>query len=121
MTGLKPVRYELEPSSLDEYGRATEFEGYCQYNGRPEYVVPLALINGCVLLLAIAENWQARHLSTEFQESTGIFRALFSILLVLFVGIPGKPRLAVLQRSVFDFFSLPRFLFCSLISGARKC
>ena len=95
MTGLKPVQYELQPSSVDEYGRAVDFECYCQYYGRPEYVIPLALINGGVLLLAIAETWQSRHLSTEFQESRGIFRALSSILLVLFVGIPGKLRSAV--------------------------
>ena len=93
MTGLKPVQYQLAPSSLDEYGRAVEFESYCKFNGRPEYIVPLVLINGFVLLGAVAENWQARHLSTEFQESMGIFRALFSILLVMLVGIPGKPNL----------------------------
>jgi hypothetical protein len=95
MTALKPVPYELTPTSWDQYGRATEYRGYCQYYGRPEYLISLALINAGILLLAIAENWQARHLSTEFQESKGIFRALFSILLVLFVGIPGKSEIVV--------------------------
>lgn len=92
MTGLKPVQYVLYPSAWDQFGRATEYQGSCQYNGRPEYLIPLAVINGLVLIIAVIESWQARHLSSEFQESEGIFRALGSILLVMFVGIPGELR-----------------------------
>ena len=38
--------------------------------------------------LAMYEAWQARNLSTEFQESESIFRALVCIFLAYFIGGP---------------------------------
>lgn len=48
----------------------------------------ISLLNVGMLLLAVFEAWNARNLSTEFQESEQIFKALLSILLVVFVGCP---------------------------------
>jgi Sulfotransferase domain/7 transmembrane sweet-taste receptor of 3 GCPR len=41
-----------------------------------------------MLCAAVFQSWQSRHLSTEFQESQYIFRALLGILLVTFIGVP---------------------------------
>ena len=41
-----------------------------------------------MLCLAIVQAWRARELSTEYQESEYIFKALFVIFLVVFIGLP---------------------------------
>jgi hypothetical protein len=41
-----------------------------------------------MLCLAVYQSWQTRNLSTEFQESEQVSRALFSILLVSFAEMP---------------------------------
>lgn len=48
----------------------------------------LCLLNFAILLLALWEAWQARHLSTEFAESQYIFLALVCMFLVACVGAP---------------------------------
>lgn len=41
-----------------------------------------------MLCLAVFQAWRARALATEYQESEHIFRALWVILLVIFIGLP---------------------------------
>jgi hypothetical protein len=41
-----------------------------------------------MLCLAFYEAWKARNLSTEFQESDYIFRALATIFVSFFIGVP---------------------------------
>ena len=50
----------------------------------------LSFIAFAILVRSLYEAWRARNLSTEFQETDSIFRALFLVLLASFIGIPGK-------------------------------
>jgi hypothetical protein len=52
------------------------------------YLAPLAILHGIILFLAIQQLWVSRDLSTEFQESSHVFKSLLMILLVLFIGLP---------------------------------
>jgi hypothetical protein len=46
------------------------------------------VVNFGMLCLAFYEAWKARNLSTEFQESDYIFRALATILVSFLIGVP---------------------------------
>ena len=46
------------------------------------------MINIGIFCLAMYEAWQARNLSTEFQESQSIFRALVGTFVAYFIGGP---------------------------------
>jgi hypothetical protein len=47
-----------------------------------------SLINLALFSATVFQSWRSRHLSTEFQESQYILRALIGILLVAFIGVP---------------------------------
>lgn len=42
-----------------------------------------------MVVLAAYQGWKARHISTEFQENRSISRGLYTILLVLSIGLPS--------------------------------
>ena len=75
---------------MDMFGRAAEIRGSCTLvvDGSLPYVLTLIAINFGALVFALFEAWRARNLSTEYAESTSIFRALVSIVAVLFVAVP---------------------------------
>jgi len=65
-----------------------ETSGSCSYDGSLPYVVALIIVNLGALLFAIYEAYQARNISTEFAESEYIMKAVVSMLLVCFIGLP---------------------------------
>ncbi|KAL3916135.1 MAG: hypothetical protein SGILL_005318, partial [Bacillariaceae sp.] len=63
--------------------------GGCGYSGSGlAFTISLLVLNLGMLCAAAFQSWMSRNLSTEFQESLSIFRALTGILLVVFVGCP---------------------------------
>ncbi|KAG7337152.1 7 transmembrane sweet-taste receptor of 3 GCPR [Nitzschia inconspicua] len=89
MTGLDPIEFIINVVSVDSFGRETETYGTCGYaTHHLQFTIPLVAINFGMLCAAAFQSWRTRNLSTEFQESQSIFRALWGILLVVFIGAP---------------------------------
>jgi 7 transmembrane sweet-taste receptor of 3 GCPR len=88
MVVLDPVKYTIRVVTVDEFERPVESYGKCDWVGSIEFLAPLCCVNFVVLILAVVEAYRARNLSTEFAESTYIFLALISTLLVVFIGVP---------------------------------
>eukprot|EP00536_Pseudo-nitzschia_multiseries_P007387 jgi/Psemu1/240179/estExt_Genewise1.C_1740029 len=88
MTALNPLAYDIEIVTIDEFDRAVETYSYCSWNNSLGYIIPLVVLNMTSVIVAIVEAWKARQIATEFSESQYIFKALLSILLVLFIGGP---------------------------------
>eukprot|EP00751_Fragilariopsis_kerguelensis_P008079 CAMPEP_0170801098 /NCGR_PEP_ID=MMETSP0733-20121128/28303_1 /TAXON_ID=186038 /ORGANISM="Fragilariopsis kerguelensis, Strain L26-C5" /LENGTH=281 /DNA_ID=CAMNT_0011153685 /DNA_START=1697 /DNA_END=2542 /DNA_ORIENTATION=- len=91
MTGIHPIQYTLdeESSVFDEFDRPVETTMYCtSTKDQLWYIIPLFVLDGCVLCLAIYYIYLCRDLSTEYQESKHIFRALVCILLILLFAVP---------------------------------
>mmetsp|Transcript_9149 Transcript_9149/g.23182 ORF Transcript_9149/g.23182 Transcript_9149/m.23182 type:complete len:256 (+) Transcript_9149:2078-2845(+) len=112
MTAFDPFKYKLEPTSEDRFGRPNSFQGQCLPGDRLEFIVPLLVFNFFILMMAIFQAWRARNISTEFQETEHIYRALGGIILVLFIGIP----VLILVRGETDtsvfVVSAITFIFC---------
>ena len=89
MTGIDPIQYEVTILQYDSFDRVSETYGGCGYWGSSlAFTIPLLVLNLGMLCAAAFQSWKSRNLSTEFQESLSIFRALIGILLVVFVGCP---------------------------------
>eukprot|EP00751_Fragilariopsis_kerguelensis_P017588 CAMPEP_0170834594 /NCGR_PEP_ID=MMETSP0734-20130129/1062_1 /TAXON_ID=186038 /ORGANISM="Fragilariopsis kerguelensis, Strain L26-C5" /LENGTH=380 /DNA_ID=CAMNT_0011201215 /DNA_START=879 /DNA_END=2018 /DNA_ORIENTATION=+ len=90
LTIMDPIEYEVSVKHIDKFRRPHETEGSCNYDTEDHlhYLVPLLVLNLGMLCFAMYQSWMSRHLSTEFQESEQIFRALICILLVSSVGLP---------------------------------
>lgn len=93
-TALNPAEWERKTTSKDEFGRPSESLGYCSYKGSLPYLIVLAVIDMGALIYACYEAYVARDLSTEYAESEYIFKAMATVLLVLFIAIP----VAILAR-----------------------
>jgi len=93
------------------------------------YIAPLFALHGTILGLTIHQLWVSRNLQTEFQESEQVFKALTSILLVCFVGLPslylgqasGNAKLFILSAIIFIICtSLLGLIFVPKIRYQRK-
>ncbi len=78
----------LSVTEVDVHDRTTEITGACNLQAEVGYITALVLVNAGALCCALFQAWQARNLSTEFAESHYIFKALASILSLMFVGVP---------------------------------
>ncbi|KAG7371356.1 7 transmembrane sweet-taste receptor of 3 GCPR [Nitzschia inconspicua] len=88
MTIFDPVEYKVHPLKIDRYEREIETYGSCYFAGSVAFIVPLAIINVFVIGAALLQAWFARNLSTEFQESDCIFRAIRLIIFMICIGVP---------------------------------
>jgi len=89
MSAFHPTEYKLYEETVDEFGRPEITSMRCHWTKyQLVYVIPLFVLYGCVLCLAIYQLYLSRDLSTEYQESTHIFRALVFISLVLLFASP---------------------------------
>ena len=80
------VRQDFQ--ATDGWGRALASYGTCRSNNVAAYLVPLALVNTGVLLLANWNAYRARVIETEFSESKYLAIAMASILQAIMCGIP---------------------------------
>lgn len=88
MTAMNPPVYERKIMFEDEFDRASETYGQCTWDGQLPYIAILIVINLLIALLSAYQSWQARKLSTEFQESQYIFTALVITLTLFMVALP---------------------------------
>mmetsp|Transcript_904 Transcript_904/g.1945 ORF Transcript_904/g.1945 Transcript_904/m.1945 type:complete len:936 (+) Transcript_904:203-3010(+) len=88
MTAFQPMMYEIEILTRDEFDQAVETYSYCSWSKSIYYILPLVVLNMTSVIIAIVEAWKARQIATEFSESQYIFKALVTIMLVIFIGGP---------------------------------
>ena len=89
MSVLHPTEYKLHIETVDEFERPEETTMYCEWTwDQLTYIIPLVALDGCVFCLAIYQLYLSRDLSTEYQESKYIFRALICTFLVLIFAAP---------------------------------
>ncbi|KAG7337623.1 7 transmembrane sweet-taste receptor of 3 GCPR [Nitzschia inconspicua] len=88
MTIFDPVKYKVHPLRIDRYEREIETYGTCYFAGSLAFIIPAAIINVFVIGAALLQAWFARNLSTEFQESGCIFRAIRLIIFIICIGVP---------------------------------
>ena len=87
MSIIDSPKYELD-ESIDEFGRTTQIAGSCTYRNQLPFLIPLAVLNGALLLLTLIQAWKGRKLSTEFSESKHIFNILIITLVVIVLAGP---------------------------------
>eukprot|EP00751_Fragilariopsis_kerguelensis_P017584 CAMPEP_0170835026 /NCGR_PEP_ID=MMETSP0734-20130129/1307_1 /TAXON_ID=186038 /ORGANISM="Fragilariopsis kerguelensis, Strain L26-C5" /LENGTH=190 /DNA_ID=CAMNT_0011201705 /DNA_START=645 /DNA_END=1217 /DNA_ORIENTATION=+ len=88
MTFLHPITYELNPLGTDSFGRVTTVYGACAYQNKRLYFSLFGVLDFGMLCLCVYQAWQARTLSTEFQETKYILNALLILGGVLCIGLP---------------------------------
>lgn len=114
-TGLSPLYWSREVTTVDEFNRAVTSNGFCTSEGFLPYVVTLVIGNVGLLALALYQVYNARSLSTEFAESEYIFKALFISVLVCFVGIPVMIIVEGEPKAYFFLLSSIIFVLCSAL------
>jgi len=87
-TIVSPLTWKREIVSYDEFEQATESRGYCTSDGFLPFIIVLVILNVGAMGFASYQSYLARKISTEFQESDHIGRAVLSMTLVSFVGVP---------------------------------
>jgi len=87
-TALSPLEWERKVIDVDYFERTSASVGMCTSAFLPVYAGVVAIINTCPIMLALYQAYQARHISTEFAESTYIAAAMCIMLAVAFIGIP---------------------------------
>lgn len=85
---ISPLQWTREVANTDKFDRTTESRGYCTSDQFLPFVVLLAVVNMAALIFASYQSYLARGIATEFAESDHVARAIASMLLVSFVGIP---------------------------------
>ena len=87
-TGISPLIWTREVSSVDRFDRTISSVGYCTSEWYLPFVILLVVLNLSVLSYAMYQAYHARSISLEFSESEYITKALAACMLVCFVGIP---------------------------------
>ena len=87
-TAADPLKHKTVVVTQDIFLRNSETYGMCYSDNGTIYLAILGMINLGSLLFALFEAYQARKLSSDFQESGYIFMSMALIFFVSFVGIP---------------------------------
>jgi len=125
-TGLSPMGWVRTDIDFDMFQRTIETSSECSYNNSTPYVIALVVVNLCALFYTVYEAYRARELSTEFQETGYITKALVCMMLVCFVGLPisiiSKENdtrmylsvgiIFVVCMSLLGFIFVPKIWFC---------
>lgn len=82
-TGLYPQRWERQIIAYDAYGRESESRGHCAAEKTNAFFLPILLIDGVAMLLALWQAWMCRKIETEFSESKYIAIAVGCIFQAL--------------------------------------
>ena len=89
-TLIDPLVYvTVDAPGVDEWNRVIETYGFCESRGSAlPYIIPLAVLNIGLLILANYQAFQARNLEKEYHESQYIFIAMVSLLQLVVIGAP---------------------------------
>lgn len=118
----------VEGENYDKFGRSVESYGRCRSQGNVStFLIPLAVLNLLLLVLATYQSYKARSLPMEFSETKFLFLSMISLSETLLLGSKSPfPETAPLRfdkhsSQLFPFFSSYPFCRrqqpCSLLLG----
>lgn len=89
-TAYDPLHYVREPhDGFDGWNRVISTYGACRSEGNSfRFLIPLAVVNGAVLVLANQQAYLSRRVKSEFAESKYIAFAMCSLLQAFLTGLP---------------------------------
>jgi len=87
-TVVAPLEWTVDVEETDIFDRPTEVLGGCSSDKVLPFLIPIVLLNAGVMVYAIYQAYAARRVSTEYSEPEFIFKAMLSIMLVCFIGVP---------------------------------
>lgn len=88
-TIIDPLTYIREfQDGTDLYNREIASNGRCRSNNAAAYLIPLALLNFFVLVIACWQAAHARNIQSEFAEAKYIGLTVFSLAQAFVTGIP---------------------------------
>jgi gamma-aminobutyric acid type B receptor len=79
-TIVDPLEVKTETVAIDEFDRPIESKSFCRSEHQTIYLSILVVINLGSLAFSLIQAFQARKISTEFNESSYIFVAMVSQL-----------------------------------------
>ena len=112
-TTIGEIGWQREIISTDVFGRTLETFGSCSYEGGLPYISAIIVVNLGAIIFAIYEAYRARNISTEFAESEYVMKALASMVLVCFIGLPVK---IVAENQFADLFTEVAIIFVICMS-----
>lgn len=83
-----PLIWQREVLSEDRNGYPTKSIGTCSSNNGLAFLIPLVVIDACMLFYALYLCFITRKVSAEYQEGTWITASILSILQILVLSIP---------------------------------
>lgn len=115
-TFIDPLTY----TRFDEYGRdgwnrVISTYGVCQSDNQEYFLVPLAIVNIGVLVLANWQAYEARDIEAEFSETKYIGVCMASMLQAMITGIPVLFIVKDLPQAYYVVLVLLIFIICMVI------
>ena len=104
-SGISPLVWEREVSSVDQFNRTVSSVGFCTSEWYLPFAILLVVINLSVLIHAMYQ--------LEFSESEFIGKAIASCMLVCFVGVPVMVIVTDQPRAYFFVLASIIFILCS--------
>lgn len=115
-TLLDPLTYvRREYDGTDFWNRVIASYGSCRSDNAAAYLVPLGLLNFCVLLTACSEAYEARNIEVEFSESKYIGLTIFSLCQGFMTGIPIVTVVRETPEAFYLVLALAVFVICMVV------
>ena len=115
-TFLDPLVYvRRDYPGVDGWGRTIASYGACRSRQPAAYLVPLAVVNIGVLLLANWNAYRARGIESEFSESKHIAIAMGSLLQALLSGVPISFVVRDLPKAFYLVLAFTVFITCMAV------
>lgn len=115
-TLFNPLTYvRREYDGTDFWNRVIASYGSCRSDNAAAYLVPLGLLNFCVLLKACWEAYEARNIEVEFSESKYIGLTIFSLCQGFLTGIPIVTVVRETPEAFYLVLALAVFVICMVV------
>ena len=115
--GLDPLHWERRTTASDKFNRPQSSHGTCISDHSWAFETPLLIVNVGAMIMAVRQLYVARKVSTDFSESDWIARALHSILIGSFLGIPLIVIASDDATAYYFVYSIVIFVVCMSLIG----
>ena len=85
---IDPLLWKREVILTDANGYPLVSYGHCISDNSSRFLIPLVVIDGCMLLYSLHLCFITRNVSSDFQEGTWITATVLSIMQILVLAIP---------------------------------
>lgn len=115
-TLVDPLVYERSfEIGTDFWNREIASNGACRSDNTIAYLVPLGVLNAAVVFFASYQAFQARHIQSEFSESSYIGLAVFMMAQAFLSGIPVVAVVRDIPEAFYLVLTFVIFVLCMVI------